>query len=69
MIQIQNELDRNNLDTRMLLQVHDELIFEVPESEVDQVSSIVRQGMENVVELKVPLAVDMGVGSNWYDLK
>jgi DNA polymerase-1 len=69
MIQIQNELDRNNLDTRMLLQVHDELIFEIPESEVDQVSNIVRQGMENVVELKVPLAVDMGVGSNWYDLK
>lgn len=69
MIEIQSELDSNNLETRMLLQVHDELIFEVPENEIDQVSSIVRQGMENVVELKVPLAVDMGVGSNWYDLK
>lgn len=69
MIQIQSELDSNNLETRMLLQVHDELIFEVPENEIDQVSSIVRHGMENVVELKVPLAVDMGVGSNWYDLK
>ncbi|TNE95469.1 MAG: DNA polymerase I [Deltaproteobacteria bacterium] len=69
MIQIQSDLDKNNLQTRMLLQVHDELIFEVPEDEIDQVSSIVRQGMENVVELEVPLAVDMGVGSNWYDLK
>jgi len=69
MIKIQSDLDENNLNTRMLLQVHDELIFEVPEDEIDQVSSIVRQGMENVVELTVPLAVDMGVGSNWYDLK
>ena len=69
MIQIQSELDEKNLGAKMLLQVHDELIFEVPEDEIDQVSTIVRRGMENVVELKVPLAVDMGVGSNWYDLK
>ncbi|MCO4792520.1 MAG: DNA polymerase I [Bacteriovoracaceae bacterium] len=69
MIKIQADLDENKLKTKMILQVHDELIFEVPDNEIDQVSKIVREGMENVVELKVPLAVDMGIGSNWYDLK
>jgi DNA polymerase-1 len=53
----------------MILQVHDELIFEVPENEVAEVSKLVKEGMENVVELKVPLIVDMGTGDNWYSLK
>jgi DNA polymerase-1 len=53
----------------MLLQVHDELIFEVVEEEIDTMKELVRRHMESVVDLKVPLKVEMGIGVNWYDLK
>jgi DNA polymerase-1 len=50
----------------MLLQIHDELVFEVPDAEVEEVSAIVRGAMESPrVELSVPLKVDLGVGDNW----
>jgi DNA polymerase-1 len=53
----------------MLLQVHDELVFEVPQAEIDAVRSLVQQRMENVhPELTVPLAVEVGVGPNWRDM-
>ncbi len=54
---------------RMLLQVHDELVFEVPPEELDAMKELVKGNMENVVELKVPLVVDLGVGPNWLDAK
>jgi len=69
MIRIEKKLDERNLKTRMTLQVHDELLFDVPEAEVDEVSSLVQSEMEHVIELKVPLVADVGVGSNWRDLK
>jgi DNA polymerase-1 len=69
MIDIQKVLDEKELKSKMILQVHDELIFEVVESELDEMKKILREGMENVVELSVPLDVDMGVGVNWFDLK
>jgi len=69
MIEIDHQIRERGLKTRMILQVHDELIFEVPENEVAEVSKLVKEGMENVVELKVPLIVDMGTGDNWYSLK
>ncbi|OUR98917.1 DNA polymerase I [Halobacteriovorax marinus] len=69
MINIQNEMDKNQLKTQMILQVHDELIFEVPEDELDQMKIILKDGMEGVVTLDVPLDVDMGIGVNWFDLK
>ena len=50
---------------RMIMQVHDELVFEVPEAEVEAVSARVRALMESAAELKVPLIVDVGVGRNW----
>jgi DNA polymerase-1 len=53
----------------MLLQVHDELIFEVPPDELDAMRTLVKQHMEQVVELRVPLVVDIGVGPNWLDAK
>ena len=53
----------------MLLQVHDELVFEVPPEELERMSELVRSHMEGVVELKVPLVVDLGVGPNWLDAK
>lgn len=69
MIAIDRELAERHLQTRMVLQVHDELLFEVPLEESDEVAAIVRKGMEHVVELKVPLVASMDFGSNWRDLK
>jgi DNA polymerase-1 len=53
--------------TRMLLQVHDELVFEVPEDEVADVTAIVRAAMEHPMPLDVPLVVNIGVGPTWGD--
>jgi DNA polymerase-1 len=69
MIRIHRDLIDRKLKTRMLLQVHDELVFEVPEAEVDEVRALVQERMENVhPELTVPLKVEVGVGPNWRDM-
>ncbi len=69
MIRIDAELRQLGLRSRMLLQVHDELVFEVPKDEVDIMKRLVTEQMENVYALKVPLKVDVGVGMNWRDLE
>ncbi|MGI4991505.1 DNA polymerase I [Halobacteriovorax sp. GFR7] len=69
MINIDAEMKKRGLKSKMILQVHDELIFDVLESELDEMKTLVKEGMENVVELKVPLKVDPAFGVNWYDLK
>ncbi|MGB7584561.1 MAG: DNA polymerase I [Terriglobales bacterium] len=69
MIRIDAELRERGLKSRMTLQVHDELVFEVPESEIDAMRSLVRQHMERVHDLTVPLLVEMGVGTNWRDME
>ena len=69
MINIQNEIEDKGLKSKMILQVHDELIFEVIEEELEEMKKILKNGMETVVSLSVPLDVDMGFGVNWYDLK
>jgi DNA polymerase-1 len=69
MVEIQNRLRQENLQSKMILQIHDELIFECPNNEVEKMQELVRQEMEGIVKLKVPLTVDVGVGTNWYDLK
>jgi DNA polymerase-1 len=53
----------------MLLQVHDELVFESPPEEIDRVSALVRREMEEAAELSVPLVVDIGIGDNWLETK
>ena len=68
MIRIDSALRDRGLKSRMTLQVHDELVFEVPENEVDIMQPLVREYMEKVHALAVPLQVDMGVGPNWRDL-
>jgi DNA polymerase-1 len=68
MIRIDAALQEQRLKSRMTLQVHDELVFEVPEKEVDTMQSLVREQMERVHALAVPLLVEMGVGPNWRDL-
>jgi len=69
MIRIHRALREQRLESRMLLQVHDELVFEVPPAELDIVSALVRSHMEGAAELAVPLVVDIGVGANWLDAK
>jgi len=65
MIKMPGALNAANLHARMLLQVHDELIFEVPEDELDQTSALVKDIMENVVKLDVPLIAEAGSGKSW----
>jgi DNA polymerase-1 len=67
MINIQKYIEENSLKTRMLLQVHDELIFEVHEDETEEVCPRLKELMETAVELAVPLKVDMGLADNWLD--
>lgn len=67
MIDIQNFIEENNLRTRMLLQVHDELIFEIPEEEAEEIPEKLRELMETAYVLDVPLKVDMGLADNWLD--
>jgi DNA polymerase I len=69
MIRIDAELQERGLRSRMLLQVHDELVFEVPENEVDTMRRLVTERMESAYTLKVPLKVEVGVGKNWRDLE
>jgi len=69
MIRIDTALRDRGLKSRMTLQVHDELVFEVPESEIETVRTLVREQMENVHPLHVPLLVEIGVGPNWRDLE
>jgi DNA polymerase I len=69
MIRIDEEIGKRGLKSRMTLQVHDELVFEVPEHEVDAMKSLVREHMEQAHPLAVPLLVEIGVGLNWRDLE
>jgi DNA polymerase-1 len=69
MIDVQSALDEAGTGAEMLLQVHDELLLEVPEAEVDAVRELVVSCMEGAVELRVPLVADWGVGGNWYECK
>jgi DNA polymerase-1 len=68
MIRIDRRLADEKRKTRMTLQVHDELVFDVPEDEIEPVSAMVQQEMEHVIELNVPLVADVGTGANWRDL-
>ena len=69
MINISREMEAKSLFSKMLLQVHDELIFEVVENEIEIMKKLVRTCMESVVKLKIPLKVNMEIGVNWFDLK
>ena len=69
MIDIYNEFNRLDLESKMILQVHDELIFNVKNDELEKVKKIVINFMENAYKLNVPLEVDVEIGKNWYDAK
>jgi len=69
MIEIQSKLDKSNFRARMLLQVHDELLFEVPQEEIDPMTELVVSTMEGAAELSVPLVAEWGIGKDWYSCK
>jgi len=68
MIRLHRELHKRNLRTRMILQVHDELVVEAPDEEIDVIKPLIRQVMEGAFELNVPLKVDLKVGQNWEEM-
>ena len=69
MIKVDNALRQADTGAVILLQVHDELVLEAPEANVDAVKEIVRDEMSSAAQLKVPLVVDVGAGPNWLDAK
>ena len=69
MVEIYAELKKRNLKSKMLIQVHDELVLNVYQDELDEVKELVRNIMENTYPLDVPLKVDIETGSDWYDAK
>ncbi|MBN1436793.1 MAG: DNA polymerase I [Sedimentisphaerales bacterium] len=69
MLALHKRIAKEQLEMRMLLQVHDELVFELPREKVDEYSEIVRQEMSRAMELKVPITVDVGWGENWLECK
>ena len=69
MIKLQDKIDEMNLNTKMLVQVHDELVFDVPNNEVEVVIPVIRDVMENIYKMDVPLKVDIEYGKDWYEAK
>jgi DNA polymerase-1 len=68
MIQIQNRIEEFDLSTKMIMQVHDELVFEVPEEELRKVIPMIRNEMERVMDLSAPLKVSIHSGKNWAEV-
>jgi DNA polymerase-1 len=69
MIKVSEEFKNNNIKSKLILQVHDELIFDCLNEEIDKVKEIVTKTMENVIKLDVPIKVSCDIGSDWYSLK
>ena len=69
MINVHNELEKRKLKAKMIIQVHDEILIDCPKEELNEVLKILKDKMENVYKLKVPLKVDMNYGNNWYEAK
>jgi DNA polymerase-1 len=69
MIRVHRSLQERDFSTRILLQVHDELVLEVPRAELQEASELVRREMQNAAILKVPLLVDLTAADNWKDAK
>jgi DNA polymerase-1 len=69
MLKVDSALRRENLRTRMIMQVHDELLLESPDDEVEKAMPIIKKEMEEVVKLDVPLITEIGAGNNWMNAK
>ena len=69
MVDLYGEMTKRNLKSKILIQVHDELVLNVYKEELDEVKELVRDKMENVIKLDVPLKVDIEIGNDWYEAK
>ena len=69
MVEIYDEFNKRGLKSKMIIQVHDELVFNVLDNELDEVKDVVRNIMENTFKLSVPLKVEMEVGNDWFEAK
>jgi DNA polymerase-1 len=69
MCRVHDALHKGRYEARLLLQVHDELVLEVPEDELTEVVALLREQMSNAYKLVVPLKVDVKIGQNWYDME
>ena len=69
MVRVDERLKSENMRSRLILQVHDELIVEAPEDEAEKAAKILQEEMENAVTLSVPLTADAAIGKTWYDAK
>jgi len=69
MIEVYNKMKDNNLESKLILQVHDEIIIDAKESELETLKIIIKEAMENVVKLSVPLKIEINTGSNWFEAK
>ena len=67
MIKVLNELREKNMKSKIVLQVHDEMMIEAPIEEAEEIKEILKKNMENVATLKVPLVADVQEANNWYD--
>jgi DNA polymerase-1 len=67
MINIDAELKKKKMESKMLLQVHDELVFEAKTDEMDELKKIITDKMKNAIKLKVPIEIEMGVGDTWFE--
>ena len=68
MINLDKGLKKRSMKTKMILQIHDELIFEVPEDEVDEASKLIKSVMENIYAIDVNMSVSLNVGNNWQEI-
>lgn len=69
MVAIEKELRKENLKAKLLMQVHDELVVECPDTELEKVDEILKKNMEHIVSWDIPLSVEIGVGKNWLEAK
>ena len=69
MIKVSEELEKNNLESKLISQVHDEIIIDAKSEELDKVKEIIKDSMENIVKISVPLKIDINAGENWYTAK
>lgn len=69
MVKIAKILEKRNLKTKIILQIHDELLFEVPEEEIKTISNLIKKEMQNIVTLNIPLIVDVKIGDNWGEME
>ena len=67
MINIQQRIEENDFKSKMLVQVHDELVFEVHNNELKEMKEMIQNEMENAYDIKIPLKVDIGTGLNWFE--